>query len=615
MADALAPRTTCTRSSNAVATPAAHRSSAASSTIAWLMASRAWRQTSWRIPVSPSSRSPSPRRATATATGPAPRRSTSSPEDSSADARQVTLPSRSSAATTSPATVTPPVVRRSAPADGGSAWLAEWIDDHCTFPNSMVDRITPVTSDADRGMAPRRRWASRIDGRWSPSRFGNGSSRTTSPTGGRVGTTSVPSSPTASTTGSSTSCACSTPATHAWRTSAHSPGSPTSTRRCPPSRCDDSSSGLLHLEAVPSLQEISGHPAIDYVASVLDRFANTGVRDQIARLCIDGSAKFPTFLLPTVGFQLEHDGPIARSALALAGWAQYLAVYPAGEQAFDAAGDVGAPVRPTGHRRPRAVPRVLRRVPVGGRRQRTLPRQPSPTHGSASATSDPSPRWASDVRSPGNGASPMTTTDSSSSGTSAVGGAKLQHHRQREIYMLALRSGAVDVADLARRFDVTTETIRRDLSDLQQRQLLERVHGGAVPFERHHHEPMLDARDMLNAEEKLRIGREAIHQVPEHGSVIVDSGSTGQRFAEVFPVDRPRARRHELAAHCRHSGQARRERVDGARRWRAHEHVRNGRRVHGRRCPGTARRRAVHQLRRAVVPTWADDALSRRERR
>ena len=132
----------------------------------------------------------------------------------------------------------------------------------------------------------------------------------------------------------------------------------------------------------------------------------------------------------------------------------------------------------------------------------------------------------------------MTTTDSSSSGTSAVGGAKLQHHRQREIYMLALRSGAVDVADLARRFDVTTETIRRDLSDLQQRQLLKRVHGGAVPFERHHHEPMLDARDMLNAEEKLRIGREAIHQVPEHGSVIVDSGSTGQRFAEVFPVDR-----------------------------------------------------------------------------
>lgn len=122
--------------------------------------------------------------------------------------------------------------------------------------------------------------------------------------------------------------------------------------------------------------------------------------------------------------------------------------------------------------------------------------------------------------------------------TSDTGGSKLQHHRQRDIYMLALKHGSVDVADLARRFEVTTETIRRDLSDLQQRDLVWRVHGGAVPVERHHHEPMVDARDMQNAAEKLRIGREAIREVPEHGSVIVDSGSTGQRFAEVFPVDR-----------------------------------------------------------------------------
>jgi DeoR family fructose operon transcriptional repressor len=133
----------------------------------------------------------------------------------------------------------------------------------------------------------------------------------------------------------------------------------------------------------------------------------------------------------------------------------------------------------------------------------------------------------------------MTTTDGAGGADHGAGGGnKLQHHRQREIYVLALRSGSVDVSDLARRFDVTTETIRRDLSDLQERQLLRRVHGGAVPFERLHHEPMVDARDMLNAEEKLRIGREAIREVPENGSVIVDSGSTGQRFAEVFPVDR-----------------------------------------------------------------------------
>lgn len=115
---------------------------------------------------------------------------------------------------------------------------------------------------------------------------------------------------------------------------------------------------------------------------------------------------------------------------------------------------------------------------------------------------------------------------------------RFPHERQQEIYLLALQQGSVDVSELAKYYDVTTETIRRDLSDLQDRQLVRRVHGGAVPFERRHHEPMLEARDLLNGEQKLAIARLAINQVPESGSVIIDSGSTGQRLAEVFPVDR-----------------------------------------------------------------------------
>jgi DeoR family fructose operon transcriptional repressor len=117
-------------------------------------------------------------------------------------------------------------------------------------------------------------------------------------------------------------------------------------------------------------------------------------------------------------------------------------------------------------------------------------------------------------------------------------GTRLQHDRQRAIYMLALREGSVDVGDLARRYNVTTETIRRDLSDMQSRQLLRRVHGGAIPLERMNHEPLVEARDMVNAEEKLRIATMAVEEVPERGSVIIDSGSTGQRLAEVFPVER-----------------------------------------------------------------------------
>jgi mannitol 2-dehydrogenase len=98
--------------------------------------------------------------------------------------------------------------------------------------------------------------------------------------------------------------------------------------------------GLLRLEAIPTLVEIPGHSREDYAESVLERFANVGVRDQIARVCIDGSAKFPTFLIPTVERQLESGGPIECAATALAGWARYLGVLDPEQQASDAHGDV-----------------------------------------------------------------------------------------------------------------------------------------------------------------------------------------------------------------------------------------------------------------------------------
>jgi mannitol 2-dehydrogenase len=95
---------------------------------------------------------------------------------------------------------------------------------------------------------------------------------------------------------------------------------------------------FLTVEAIPVLQQIPDHPAVDYAQTVLDRFANTGVRDQIARLCIDGTAKFPSFLIPTVEAQLERDGPVACAALALAGWARYLATLPQADHAPDSRG-------------------------------------------------------------------------------------------------------------------------------------------------------------------------------------------------------------------------------------------------------------------------------------
>ncbi len=99
---------------------------------------------------------------------------------------------------------------------------------------------------------------------------------------------------------------------------------------------------LLATEAIPTLPVIPGHPPRDYARTVLARFANTGVRDQIARLCIDGTAKFPSFLIPTVEVQIERGGPLACSALALAAWARYLATVPPPLRAPDSRGERAA---------------------------------------------------------------------------------------------------------------------------------------------------------------------------------------------------------------------------------------------------------------------------------
>jgi mannitol 2-dehydrogenase len=96
---------------------------------------------------------------------------------------------------------------------------------------------------------------------------------------------------------------------------------------------------LLATEAIPTLTEIPGYPPADYAATVLARLANNGVRDQIARLCIDGTAKFPSFLRPTVERQIVLGGPVCCAALALAAWARYLATVPPAVRAPDSRGE------------------------------------------------------------------------------------------------------------------------------------------------------------------------------------------------------------------------------------------------------------------------------------
>ncbi|OAH14045.1 DeoR/GlpR family DNA-binding transcription regulator [Streptomyces jeddahensis] len=109
--------------------------------------------------------------------------------------------------------------------------------------------------------------------------------------------------------------------------------------------------------------------------------------------------------------------------------------------------------------------------------------------------------------------------------------------RQQEILRLARDGGRVDVLSLAEEFQVTAETIRRDLKALDRAGLVRRVHGGAIPAGRLDFEPDLDERESTAADEKDRIARASLAELPSEGSVILDAGTTVARLAAALPLE------------------------------------------------------------------------------
>jgi DeoR family fructose operon transcriptional repressor len=109
--------------------------------------------------------------------------------------------------------------------------------------------------------------------------------------------------------------------------------------------------------------------------------------------------------------------------------------------------------------------------------------------------------------------------------------------RQQEILRLARERGRVDVLSLAQEFQVTAETVRRDLKALDRAGVIRRVHGGAIPAGRLDFEPDLSERESAATDEKDRIAHAALDELPSGGSVILDAGSTTARLAGALPVD------------------------------------------------------------------------------
>ena len=109
--------------------------------------------------------------------------------------------------------------------------------------------------------------------------------------------------------------------------------------------------------------------------------------------------------------------------------------------------------------------------------------------------------------------------------------------RQQRILTEARRAGRVEVAAIADSLGVATETVRRDLTALERRGSLRRVHGGAIPVERLELEPTLATRSARLTDVKRRIAARVLDELPTGGTVLLDSGSTTQAVVELLPPD------------------------------------------------------------------------------
>jgi len=80
---------------------------------------------------------------------------------------------------------------------------------------------------------------------------------------------------------------------------------------------------FLDKEATPILGEVKGINLEDYKDSLLERFANPNIKDSVSRICSESSAKLPKFLIATIHDNLATGGSIKFATLIIAAWCYY----------------------------------------------------------------------------------------------------------------------------------------------------------------------------------------------------------------------------------------------------------------------------------------------------
>lgn len=201
--------------------------------------------------------------------------------------------------------------------------LRNWMDENCLFPNSMVDRITPATTDELRALVrdefgiedewpvmtePFKQWVIEdhfVDGRpkWEDVgaqmtedvlpyelmklRLLNGTHQALCYIGLLLGKELV-----------------------------HETMEDTEIRTLCRKMMDD--------EATPTLSPVPGIDLVAYKDSVIERFGNPAIRDQLSRIGIYGSSGIPKFVLPSITDQLKRGGSIKLLSFVIASWFRYL---------------------------------------------------------------------------------------------------------------------------------------------------------------------------------------------------------------------------------------------------------------------------------------------------
>jgi mannitol 2-dehydrogenase len=200
--------------------------------------------------------------------------------------------------------------------------LGAWIGEHVAFPNSMVDRITPVTTDADRELLSKEYG---IEDGWPVvcEPFAQWALEDSFPLGRpefeRVGVQVVDDVEPYELMklrllNASHQAMCYLGYLSGYRY-AH--------EVCSDPLFTDFLLGYMDHEATPTLEPVPGVDLDDYKHELIARFANPEIRDTLARLCAESSDRIPKWLVPVIQHQLANSGEVRRSALVVAAWARY----------------------------------------------------------------------------------------------------------------------------------------------------------------------------------------------------------------------------------------------------------------------------------------------------